>query len=195
MHGLINRSVQSYVCRRYGTDFWVEVAERASLGFTSFEAMLTYDDAVTSRVLNALGDIVDRSRGEMMEDIGLYLVTDETLTGLRRLLRFGGVDFEDFLNSLDEMPDFVRLAVPHLNVPQLELHPRAEGLYILECRKAIAGFDSLMIGVLRGMADEYGALALFETVAANDKVQKLSIQLVDNAYAEARHFTFAEHVG
>ncbi len=57
----------------------------------------------------------------LLEDLGTYLVSHPNVQGLRRLLRFGGAGFIDFLHSLDELHDRARLAVPDLDLPQLEL--------------------------------------------------------------------------
>lgn len=47
MHGLINRGLQSFVLRIYGSDVWEDVCADAGLGFNDFETMLTYDDILT----------------------------------------------------------------------------------------------------------------------------------------------------
>ena len=41
MHGLINRSIQSYVCCRFGGTIWEDVIRHAGFEFNEFEAMLT----------------------------------------------------------------------------------------------------------------------------------------------------------
>ena len=97
MHGLVNCAVQRFTTDTYGTEAWYDVTRLADLDFVQFEAMLTYDDALTPRVLNAWAVRLDRPRAEVMEDIGTYLVSHPNTEGLRRLLRFGGVDFVDFL--------------------------------------------------------------------------------------------------
>lgn len=101
MHGLINHSFQRYMCDSYGQDAWLAVAVRAGVSPPTFEPMLTYDDAITPAVLDAMAAVLHRTRVEVMEDIGAHLVSHPKTEAVRRLLRFGGMNFEDFLHSLD----------------------------------------------------------------------------------------------
>ncbi len=152
MHGLINRSFQNYMTDSYGVRAWQEVAARAGLEQTDFEAMLSYDDAIAPAVLDAISAVLARPRDEVMEDIGTYLVSHPNTEAVRRLLRFGGVNFEDFLHSLDDLPDRARMAVSDLLLPAIELHGHPHGRYSLICDSALAGFGHLMMGVLRVLA-------------------------------------------
>ncbi|MDH5453611.1 MAG: heme NO-binding domain-containing protein, partial [Paracoccaceae bacterium] len=90
----------------YGGDFWAHVAEEAGLGVQGFEALFSYDDGLTDALLNIASVRLAKPREALLEDLGNYLVGLELL---RRLLRFGGADYPEFLQSLDELPDRVRL--------------------------------------------------------------------------------------
>lgn len=188
MHGLINRAIQCFVVDSYGPETWVEATRLANLGFVEFESMLTYDDDVTPKMLNAVSLVLDRDRNEVMEDIGTYLVSNPNVEALRRLLRFGGFDFVEFLHSLDDLPDRARLAVSDLKVPGLELHDCAPGQFNLVCQSAIEGYGHVMMGVLRAMADDYGVLAVLEHAGTGDGTETISITLVETEFAEGRSF-------
>ena len=125
MHGLINRSIQGFVWNTYGAEAWGKVAAKAALEVPTFEAMLIYDDVLTDRVLDSAASVLDRPRDEMMEDIGTYLVSHSGFEAVRRLLRFGGVDFEDFLHSLDDLPDRAIFELQESVVVE-ELHQEAQ---------------------------------------------------------------------
>ncbi|QBF31172.1 heme NO-binding domain-containing protein [Thalassococcus sp. S3] len=195
MHGLINKAVQSFVTYTYGQDLWAQIARDAELGFVDFEAMLIYDDEQTHRVVDAVCNRLDRSRDEVLEDIGTFLVSEPKLEALRRLLRFGGVSYEDFLHSLDDLPDRARLAVDDLSLPALELREHARNLYTLTCHPGLPGFGLVMMGILRAMADDYGALAILEHRGSTDGVENISISLVETEFAEGRSFELGARVG
>jgi len=195
MHGLINRSIQSFICDSYSIQTWKEVAAKADLDFDEFEAMLSYDNAITPRVLNAAAEVLERPRNDIMEDIGTYLVSHPSFEAVRRLLRFGGTDFDDFLHSLDDLPDRARLAVGDLDLPGLELRERAPGQFSLICEAPVAGYAHVMMGVLRVMADDYGVLALFEHTGGNNQFETLVIILVEEDYAEGRSFELGARAG
>lgn len=195
MHGLINRSIQSYVCNSYGIDIWNEVAAGAGLDFVEFEAMLSYDDAITPRVLERLSLVLGRPRDEIMEDIGTYVVSHPEFEPVRRLLRFGGVTFEEFLHSLDDLPDRARLAVADLILPSLELREHAPGSFSLICGAPVAGYGHVMMGILRVMADDYGALALLEHTGRTADRETVTISLVETDFAEGRRFELGARAG
>ena len=188
MHGLVNCAIQRFVSDAYGPDTWLDVAREAELDFVGFEAMLTYDPAITPRVLDAVANILRRPRADVMEDIGTYLVSHPNTEALRRLLRFGGVDFVDFLHSLDDLPDRARWAVADLELPQLELTETAPGEFCLRCDATIAGFGRVMMGILRSMADDYGTLAVLEFDGSGAGEERISISLVETDFSEGRTF-------
>ncbi|MFT6674465.1 MAG: hypothetical protein ACJAVM_000648 [Sulfitobacter sp.] len=195
MHGLFNRSIQDFTCDSYGTDIWEASIRSVNLDFIDFEAMLEYDDAITPAVLDAVAQKVDRPRSDVMEDIGTYLVSHPRFEGTRRLLRFGGVNFADFLHSLDDLADRARLALSDLHLPRVELRDHAKGQYSLICEAPVAGYGYVMMGVLRVMADDYGALALLEHTGGGQGIETVSITLVQSDYAEGRAFELGSRAG
>ncbi|WP_170422504.1 heme NO-binding domain-containing protein [Ruegeria arenilitoris] len=188
MHGLINRAIQSFVCATYGQSCWLRVTEAAGLGFTEFEAMLIYEDSMTTRVLDALSADLNRPQSEILEDLGTYLVSHPNMEGLRRLLRFGGVTYVEFLHSLDDLSDRARLAVSDLRLPVLELREVSPAEYQLHCYPGLPGYASVMVGVLRAVADDYGALVMLSHEGHQGDVEVITIVLVESAFAEGRHF-------
>ena len=195
MHGLINRAIQCFVTDSYGADKWVEAARVADLGFVEFESMLIYDDDITPALLDAVSFVLKRPRNDVMEDIGTYLVSHPNVEALRRLLRFGGVTFVEFLHSLDDLPDRARLAVSDLSLPRIELRDHAPGHFSLICQSPIAGFGHVMMGVLRAMADDYGALAVLEHAGSGQGVETISITLIETEFAEGRVFELGARAG
>jgi hypothetical protein len=188
MHGLVNRGIQRFVTDSYGEANWHAAMQRTRLGFTDFEAMWIYDDAVTPTVLAAVCDVLDRPYDELLEDIGTYLVSHTNVQALRRLLRFGGVTFVEFLHSLDDLPDRARLAVSNLDMPRLELIEESPERYRLHCYADMEGWGHLFMGVLRAMADDYGALAFLEYQGAEDGVETLEIALLETEFSVGRDF-------
>ena len=195
MHGLINRAVQCFMRDSYGRDRWVEVTQLADLGFTDFEAMLYYDDALTWTVLDAAARSLAAPRETVLEDIGTYLVSHPNVEALRRLLRFGGVSFVEFLHSLDELPDRARLAVDDLELPRMELREFGHGAFSLTCNSGREGFGYVMMGILRTLADDYGALVFLEHQGTNNGCEVIEITLIETAFAKGRSFELGARAG
>ncbi|MEL7212750.1 MAG: heme NO-binding domain-containing protein [Pseudomonadota bacterium] len=188
MHGLVNRAIQCFVLDTYGDAAWEDITRRADLGFTAFEAMLQYESALTDAVMDAAVGLLGKSRNELLEDLGTYLVSHPTQGAVRRLLRFSGADFIDFIHSLDDLPDRARLAVPDLGLPRLVLRDHTPSRFSLECHGSVRGFGYVLLGVLRAMADDYGALVLLEHQSTSGTVESLSIDVVEAAFAQGRSF-------
>ena len=195
MHGLINRAIQCFVTDAYGHEKWVEATRVAELDLVDFEAMMIYDAGITPRVLDAIARVLDRDRGEMMEDLGTYLVSHPTTEALRRLLRFGGVNFVEFLQALDDLPDRARLAVSDLHLPQIELREHGAGRYSLLCDCPVSGYGHVMMGILRAMADDYGVLALLDHQGSDNGTEVISVSLIETEFAEGRVFDLGARAG
>lgn len=195
MHGLINRAIQRFACDTYGPEAWDIVAREAGLGFTDFEAMMIYDYAVTDATLTELAAHLGRSRDGVLEDLGTYLVSHPNSAGLRRLLRFSGAGYEDFLHSLDELPDRARLTVPDLEMPRLELCQTAEDRFTLNCISPTPGYGHVLVGILRAMADDYGALVTLAHQAPGQDMETIDISLVVASFAEGREFDLGARTG
>lgn len=191
-HGLVNRAIQCFVQDTYGRPKWEEAARHAGLDFLEFESMLHYEEAETEAVLDAVADVLDKPRDTVLEDIGTYLVSHPNLPAIRRLLRFGGVDFIDFLHSLDDLQGRAFLAVPDLELPQLELREHGGNRFSLTCTSAMMGFGLVVMGLLRGMADDYGALVFLEMRGRGGGTEIIEIVLVQTEFAEAREFALGE---
>lgn len=188
MHGLINRAIECFVRDTYGVAQWGDICRIADLDFTGFEAMLSYDDCITTDVLDAACGVLKRPLDEVLEDIGTYLVSHPNVEGLRRLLRFGGVNFVEFLHSLDDLSDRARLAVADLDLPRLELREHGTGQFSLICQSDIKGYGSVLLGLLRTMADDYGALAMLEYQGGGQGIETISITLIESSYSDGRVF-------
>lgn len=190
MHGLINRPFENFLRATYGDDLWRKVVEELDAGIESFEAMFIYDDALTTGMVDAAARLLGKPREMLLEDFGTYLVADPANERVRRLLRFGGVDYPDFLHSLDDLRGRARLAVPDLVLPPLEL-TETEDEFILTCTSEHAGFGHVLLGVLRALADDYGALAFLEHAGRDGTCETVVVRLFETGFSEGRDFSLA----
>lgn len=197
MHGLVNKSIQSFVGDTFGVSVWEAVVRRSGianqLGGEGFEAMQIYDDAVTLAVIDSAIEELRRPRDSFLEDLGTYLISNEKLEPLRRLLRFGGVSFTDFLYSLEDLQGRSALAVPELSLPELAIEETGSGQFILTCRQGAQGFGHVLVGILRALADDYGALAVLEYGHDSEShaVERIEIEVHDPAFHAGKRFDLA----
>ncbi|MEP2716295.1 heme NO-binding domain-containing protein [Pseudophaeobacter sp.] len=193
MHGLINRAIQAFVASTYGEERWNDVMNTADLGFSEFEAMLIYTDEQSQKMLSAMEKVLERPLPEILEDTGTFMVSNPQVEALRRLLRFGGVNYVEFLHSLDDLPDRARLAVADLHLPALELVENSPGQFDLLCQPGLPGFSYVLMGVLRAMADDYGDLVILDYRGVQEGAEVISVTLVETDFAEGRTFDLGAH--
>lgn len=189
MHGLVNRAIQGFVEHTYGRDVWLDVCRLGDFGVTDFEPMLSYEFDLTDACLEAICERLDRSRETVLEDIGHYLITNPENQAPRRLLRFSGVTFRDFLYSLDDLPGRARLALDDFQMPMLELSELGASRYHLSVQSRLKGMVYVVLGALRALADDYGALVIMDVRDNPGQIaDMIEIALVEASYAEGNAF-------
>jgi len=191
MHGLINRSLQGFVQDCYGLETWSKVASHAGLGFQSFEAMLTYPPELTEKTLASSCAVLHKQRDDLLGDLGIYLVSHQSVQALRRLLRFGGASFVEFLHSLDDLHERVRLAIPDLSLPPLTVTQLSTEEFSLNVAEGLPGFGMVFAGILRAMGDDYGALVMPECFEMEKGAAVINISVLDVSFAKGRDFDLA----
>jgi Haem-NO-binding len=191
MEALLLRSLQAYVRDTFGLPLWQAVCRRAVLTTETFEPMLRYESGTADRVAQSAADVLGRPAETIWEDMGTYLVTNPGHEGVRRLLRFGGASFADFLQSLEEMPGRARLALPDLRFPEMTVTEQAPDRFEIRCQSRFRGFPRVMVGVLTAMADDYGSLCVIDAEGASS----ISVCILDSLHAEGRRFDLSRPEG
>lgn len=191
MHGLINRSFEGFLRSTYGLEFWRQVVKDLEVGFESFEPIFRYDAAITQSMVNIAAKHLGKTRENLLEDFGTFLIVDKQSTRVRRLLRFGGVNYTEFLHSLEDLPGRVRLAVAAIDMPEIEVDEISEGEFLLKIKHPEPGFGHVILGGLRALADDYGALAFLDHIGRTGDTEEVSVNLLDIAHTEGRRFDLA----
>jgi hypothetical protein len=190
MHGLVHKAFRGFVQAAYGPATWAEVTRR--LGELPAETFAAQDPGVLAAALAATAAALDRPAEAVLEDFGIYLASHPEVGQIRRLLRFGGDGLVDFLISLEDLPDRCRLALPTLALPEMRVEEVAEGRFLVTMRGGPPGAGHVMTGLLRAMADDYGALALLEHRGDGRGEEGVAIHLIDAGHQEARAFRLVE---
>lgn len=191
MHGLVNRAIQCFVRDTFGRDMWQALSAHSDLPAEGFESMFVYEDEITVRMLDGLETLLQRPKETVLEDLGTYLVSNPRLDALRRLLRFGGETFIDFVHSMDDLPRRSALAVPDLKLPAVQTTEMADGIVHISCYcpgDSPGGFGHVLVGILRTLADDYGALVLLEHDGVRDGQEKLTVHILSTEFSRARPF-------
>lgn len=173
MYGVLNAALQHYVCRAHGISLWEEVARASGVPHLRFEPMLDYDPSLTSEVLKELGHHLALSQEDVLEDIGVFLVTHPSTQWLHRLLRFSADNYADFLRVLPDIPNRIAIAAFDIGLPSMTLtsHEGTGFTLTLAPHSLSDVWRSILIGLLRAMADSY------DTLCAVDPLGDLSLDI------------------
>jgi hypothetical protein len=162
MLGVVNKAIEEFVITVHGGAVWQDVLRAIGSPGFQFEPMLMYEDAKTYDLLAALSTKLGKPNQDILDDFGTYLVTPPNGGALRRLLRFCGTRFDDFLLSLDDLNDRVDLALPDLDLPMISVAPQTIDRIHVHVAPEWAGFAYVLQGLLRAMADDYGTLVFLD---------------------------------
>ena len=186
MHGLVISAVRRFVIVAYGKSVWNRVLVSSGVSRDRFQSVLPYDAAVLETLICSVQRELCVPLAAIMEDIGISIVTQ--WTGIRRLLRYGGATFHDFLHSLDDLPDRARLAMPELVIPEMRLDEAADGVLALSFVSPVPEYGHVVTGLLRAMADDYGALVTIRPIEGDGTCEVLSIQVHDATFTQGNRF-------
>lgn len=195
MYGLVNKSIQSFVENMHGPCLWDAIVMDAGVEPRDFEAMLDYPDDTTDILLEVVAKHLRSDLPSVLEDLGTFLIVHPSCEVIRRLLRFGGHSFDEFLHSLDDLHGRIHLAVPDLELPDLEMREFTSRNLALVVRWRKAGFGSVFLGVIRAMADDYGALVVldheFRRIEEGCE-ETIRIDVLESQFSEGRDFRLAQ---
>ena len=199
MHGLIGRALESFLEDGHGTAARSAALDRAGLPPDGFRSTRRYAPSAVPAVLEAASAHLGLPPRTLLADLGVWLVSQPRNEPIRRLVRFGGADFRGFLHSLEDLPARGRLALPDLDLPRVTLVDR-NPVYEIATEFAECGAGWLVSGVLRGMADDYGVLALVDhmgTVRRKDGtcLERVRVEVADDAHAAGRRFDLSPAMG
>lgn len=161
MHGLVNRCIESFLRSGYGDVIWKNIASEAGVHSDGFLTWGDCPDSISRSIVNASARQLDKSVDELLEDIGAWISRQEQI---RRLLRFSGANFEEFVESLRELSGRIKLIIPDLDLPGFVILSDNPGSYRIVADTHFLGLMRVLAGMIRAMADDYGSLALISVM-------------------------------
>ena len=185
MHGLINRSFELFLRDCYGDRTWERVARHSKVDPRGFFLLQSSSDSITATLVDEASKVLKKPSGELVEDLGGWLTRREPI---RRLLRFSGRDFSEFVDMLGDFPNRVVMIIPSLKAPRIVVTMRSAQHYEVVVDSDTDIWPVLLAGILRGMADDYGALAVITVTR-----QGLNVDVAMTGFSLMRPFELVPH--
>lgn len=185
MHRLVVRAVEEFLRDTYGEALWRDVlasVEQATAGGTRVSMVPAALRGVRAGAvpIRAAAGILGKTGEEMFEDLGAWLARREAI---RRLLRFSGRDFVDFVLSIEELPGRAHFVIPDLDMPPITVTHEHDGTIRLSLPPDEEDWTAILGGLLRAMADDYGALGLIVIDGSS-----VDVHISDETFSEGRDF-------
>lgn len=187
MHGFIIRGIELFLRSRHGDAVWASVCAATGLDRRGTQIMRYYPTDLVQRMVQAAGTVLGMDREELLEDIGGWV---PRLESMRHIMRFSGSSFEDFVLSLDDLHDRARVVLPGLELPKIATQMLGPQQYRLSIVSEAREWYPVLAGLLRGMADDYGVLAMVERNGTC-----LDVQIADESFATGSKFSLTQRVG
>ena len=155
MYGMANDAVRTFIVTNHGEDAWTKICDDAGVTTREFEQLLTYDDDITYRLVGAISSHLGADAAQVLEVFGQYWPEYAKGTAVGNMIRFGGESFVDTLESLDEMRQRIKIAMPDLRPPSFELENVGEDEYRLHYFSEREGLAPMVVGLLHGLAVQH----------------------------------------
>ena len=191
MLGVVNKAIEHFIRATYGDRVWHDAAEHALVSDHDIEPMLMYSDEITYHLIDGLIQTTGKPRQDVLDDLGTFLVTPPHGRMVRRLLRFGGATFDDFLISMGDLNDRVALALPDLDLPTISVDLCVTDRAVITVENRIHGFANVLQGLLRAMADDYGTLVFIDIGECDEKTSQIVVILSEQNIAQGAEFNLA----
>ncbi|HIC67721.1 MAG TPA: heme NO-binding protein [Paracoccus sp.] len=180
MQTLLDRAIGEFMREVYGIERWQDILDQMSQGLIDTGP----DGAGYAGAMREAARRLAKPEADLFEDLGAWLARHEPI---RRLLRFSGSNFRDFVMRLDELPDRAHMVVPELRMPSILIRQDDSNTVTIELTEAQAGWSPVLGGILRGMADDYGALGLI--LVEGDVI---TVRISDESFSEDRGFQLGD---
>ncbi|WP_136444085.1 heme NO-binding domain-containing protein [Pacificoceanicola onchidii] len=156
MYGLVNNGIRTFILDSHGEATWQAICDKAGVTDEEFENMASYDDGQTYALVGAVSETLSLPAETVLEVFGEYWVGFSKQTSVGKLVDQGSETLIDRIRGLDEMHEMVKTTMPHLNPPGFDFEERPDGNHRLHYYSSREGLAPMVVGLLRGMAQDSG---------------------------------------
>ena len=158
MLGLVNRGLRAFVMKYHGRSAWQRLVASDPPLPSDFEVLMDYPADMTHALVAKIADLRSISQPDVLEDLGTFVVTSFWDARLRDLLLSCGGDFSEFMENLPHILSGVAKVNRVYGNWRISIEQRSRDQFELRYHGSLGAVSSLVIGLFRALADQYGAL-------------------------------------
>lgn len=155
MYGLVNRCARDLIIQVAGEAVWQEVRNRVGIPDEDFLTMKTYPDSVTYDIVGAASEILDVPAPELLRQFGRHWITYTAEEGYGEMMKLWGGTLPEFLANLNAMHSRIRLTMPELKPPVIEVHEAKQQALTLRYWSERPGLEHMVVGLLEGLGERF----------------------------------------
>jgi len=182
MLGLVNRSLVEFVGEFHGEAGVAQLHRELPELPSRFEALVDYPIHQTAGLISFVARLRDVEHSTILDDLGTYSVIRLWDARLRDCLLSCGKDFNDFLRNLPIVIGSISRIEPRIRVGDLQIEEKAASRFLVHVADQMGLLGDVLQGVLRTIADEFGALTLIERSSKKGAV-RISINVFDPGHS------------
>lgn len=156
MYGLVNNGVRSFILKHHDEDTWSRICNRAGVPDDEFENLSAYEDGITYALVSAVSHELAVPAERVLEIFGQYWVGFSKVTAIGKLVDHGASELMEQIRGLDEMHERIQMSMPHLDPPSFDFQEDPDGNHRLHYISSRQGLAPMVIGLLKGMAEDCG---------------------------------------
>ena len=155
MYGLVNRAIEDLITSTAGAEIWDEIRTRAGYSGLQILDSHNYSDQITYDLVTAASEILKQPADDILRAFGRHWILYTGREGWACLFDFTAQDFISFVQQLDEMHARVNTAMTEARMPEFTLIRLDQG-YELTYLSERAGLGPMVLGILEGLAEQFG---------------------------------------
>lgn len=155
MYGIVNKAIEDLVKTNYGAAIWDAVKERSGVDIDYFISNEPYDDDITYKLANAVGEEMEMPVTEVLQAFGEWWILKTGKEKYGGLMEAGGHDLKEFLTNLPIFHNRIMLIYPKLTPPEFKVSNIAERSIHIHYFSKREGLQEFVRGLLSGLGKMY----------------------------------------
>lgn len=151
MHGILHKSLKTYVAENMGEDVWDDVLERADIDPKLYLPVSHYPDTDLTRSLSVIAEMSGHDESAIQRDFGAFLA-DDLLSTFKAHVRDDWTTF-DLLEGLPGIYEQIEAQNPETTTPDVSTERLSEDVAVVEFRSE-RDLCTLGEGIVIGVGEE-----------------------------------------
>ena len=156
MYGMINQAIRELVCHQAGEGAWIDICRETGIDPEGFEALSTYPDAITYKLVGAAARKLHTSQEDLLKSFGRHWILYTGEHGYGEVMRMFGKDFRSCLSNLNRMHGHMGAMMPQLKPPRFTVTDDSPDRITVHYYSEREGLGPMVVGLLEGLAEKYG---------------------------------------